>query len=88
MESCDLGYWVSADVNGRGLATCAVKEMMGVAFSGMGLHRIQAATLPHNSASQKVLTRNGFTMIGMAPEYLHIAGRWQDHVIFQAVAPA
>jgi ribosomal-protein-alanine N-acetyltransferase len=86
-QSCDLGYWVSAAVNGRGLATGAVREIIGVAFSGLGLHRIQAATLPHNAASQKVLARNGFTRIGMAPEYLHIAGRWQDHVIFQIVAP-
>ena len=86
-QSCDLGYWVSAAANGRGLATGAVREMIGVAFSRLGLHRIQAATLPHNAASQKVLARNGFTRIGMAPEYLHIAGRWQDHVIYQVVAP-
>jgi [ribosomal protein S5]-alanine N-acetyltransferase len=86
-QSCDLGYWVSAAVNGRGLATRAVREMIGAAFSALGLHRIQAATLPHNAASRKVLARNGFTQIGMAPEYLYIAGRWQDHIIFQVVAP-
>jgi [ribosomal protein S5]-alanine N-acetyltransferase len=86
-QSCDLGYWVSAAMNGRGLATGAVREMIGAAFSVLGLHRIQAATLPHNAASRKVLARNGFTQIGMAPEYLYIAGRWQDHVIFQVVAP-
>jgi len=86
-QSCDLGYWVSAALNGRGLATGAVREMIGQAISGLGLHRIQAATLPHNAASQKVLARNGFTQIGMAPEYLHTAGRWQDHFIYHVVAP-
>jgi hypothetical protein len=33
-----------------------------------------------------VLERNGFVRIGVAPSYLKIAGRWQDHVLFQLVA--
>jgi hypothetical protein len=24
---------------------------------------------------------------GVAQDYLHIGGRWQDHVLFQVVAP-
>jgi ribosomal-protein-alanine N-acetyltransferase len=32
-----------------------------------------------------VLTRAGFERIGVAPSYLHIAGRWQDHVLFQRI---
>jgi [ribosomal protein S5]-alanine N-acetyltransferase len=86
-HSCNLGYWVSASVNGRGLATAAVGEMARVAFGPFGLHRVQAATLLHNVASQRVLERNGFTRIGMAPAYLNIAGRWQDHLLFQLLAP-
>jgi [ribosomal protein S5]-alanine N-acetyltransferase len=35
-----------------------------------------------------VLAHNGFTLIGLAPSYLEIAGRWQDHLLFQRVAPA
>jgi len=35
-----------------------------------------------------VLARNGFVRIGVAPSYLKIAGRWQDHVLFQRVADA
>ena len=49
-----------------------------VAFGELGLHRLQAETLLDNVASQKVLERNGFVRIGMAPTYLKIAGRWQD----------
>jgi ribosomal-protein-alanine N-acetyltransferase len=37
----------------------------------------------HNSASQRVLARNGFVQYGLAPRYLEIAGRWQDHLMFQ-----
>jgi len=85
-HSANLGYWVSEKENGRGLATAAVRETVAVAFGELGLHRVQAGTLLHNSASQRVLERNGFTRIGVAPAYLKIAGRWQDHILFQVVA--
>jgi ribosomal-protein-alanine N-acetyltransferase len=85
-QSANLGYWVSEKDNGRGLATAAVRETVAVAFGELGLHRVQAGTLLHNAASQRVLERNGFTRIGVAPAYLKIAGRWQDHILFQVVA--
>ncbi len=85
--SCHLGYWLNQADNGRGLATAAVREIIDVAFGELGLHRIQAGTLPNNVRSQRVLERNGFTRIGLAPDYLRIAGGWQDHVLFQLVNP-
>lgn len=84
-QSCGVGYWVSAQDNGRGLAKAAVHHIKHVAFGELGLHRIQAETLLHNFASQAVLRRNGFQPIGMAPKYLRIAGRWQDHLMFQVL---
>ncbi|VXB31910.1 hypothetical protein ARTHRO9AX_150184 [Arthrobacter sp. 9AX] len=57
--------------------------MLGISRDSLGLHRIQAATLVHNAASQKILQRIGFGKIGMAPAYLKIAGSWQDHNLYQ-----
>jgi ribosomal-protein-alanine N-acetyltransferase len=88
LRSCSVGYWVAKPSNGRGLATAAVGAIKQVAFEELGLHRIQAETLTHNEASQRVLLRNGFTRYGLAPEYLNVAGRWQDHVMFQVVNPS
>jgi len=82
-QSAHLGYWVGQAVNGRGVATAAVAEVVRLAFTELGLHRLQADTLAPNTASQRVLARNGFTRIGLAPQYLRIAGRWQDHVLQQ-----
>ena len=84
-QSCSVGYWVGATYNGRGLATAAVRGIRRVAFEELGLHRIQAETLLHNIRSQRVLERNGFVRIGMAPAYLKIAGQWQDHALYQVV---
>ncbi len=87
-QSAHLGYWVSQESTGRGVATAAVASTAELAFGTCGLHRLQAATLVHNLGSQRVLQRNGFTPIGLAPRYLQIAGRWQDHLLFQRVAPS
>ena len=87
-QSCSVGYWIRSAANGQGHATAAVRAMLRVAFDGLGLHRVEAGTLLHNSGSQRVLQRNGFTQYGLAPQYLRIAGRWQDHVLFQVLNPA
>ncbi len=85
-QSGHLGYWLSVDATGRGLATRAVHEALREVFVVEGLHRVQAGTLLHNRASQAVLRRNGFVAFGVAPRYLRIAGEWQDHVLFQRLA--
>jgi [ribosomal protein S5]-alanine N-acetyltransferase len=77
-----LGYWVAESHAGRGLASAAVADMITVAFAGLGLHRVEASTLLHNTASQRVLTRNGFRPYAVVPEYLKIAGQWQDFIQF------
>lgn len=87
-QTANLGYWVAKTVNGRGVATQAVGLILDLAFDELQLHRVQAATLLHNTASQRVLERNGFERIGHARSYLKIAGDWQDHLLFQRVAGA
>jgi [ribosomal protein S5]-alanine N-acetyltransferase len=82
-ESGSLGYFVAQEYNGKGVATAAVGDTVRFAFGELGLHRLEAGTLVHNIGSQRVLERNGFTRFGLAPRYLRIAGRWQDHVLYQ-----
>jgi ribosomal-protein-alanine N-acetyltransferase len=82
-QSGSVGYWVSQRANGRGLATAALRHIVHISFAELRLHRLQAETLLHNHASQRILERLGFVKYGMAPQYLKIAGRWQDHLMFQ-----
>jgi ribosomal-protein-alanine N-acetyltransferase len=84
-QSANLGYWVAQAVNGRGIASRAVELIVERAFGELGLHRLQAGTLAHNFGSQKVLANNGFERIGTARGFLFIAGKWQDHILFQRV---
>ena len=82
-QSANIGYFVAQGSNGRGVGTTAVKLVVREAFTVLGLHRLEAGTLVDNVASQRVLEKAGFERIGLARRYLHIAGGWRDHVLFQ-----
>jgi ribosomal-protein-alanine N-acetyltransferase len=83
--SSHLGYSVDAERLRRGIASWAVEAVVGMAFSELGLHRLQAATMVDNVASQRVLQSCGFDRIGVAAGYLAIAGNWADHVLWQRI---
>ena len=82
--SASVGYWVDRDHLRRGLASTAVEHACAEALA-MGLHRVDAGTMVHNVASQRVLLRAGFEQYGMAPRFLFIAGDWQDHNLYQRI---
>ena len=86
-QSATVGYWVSQSHNGQGFAGAALADVIEIAFKQLRLHRLQAETLLHNTASQRVLTRNGFQPFAIAPTYLKIAGRWQDFIMFHLINP-
>lgn len=86
-QSASIGYWVSEGCNGQGAASAAVSAAKRIAADRLGLHRLQAETLVDNHPSQRVLLKNGFVQYGRAAEYLKIAGRWQDHLLFQVTFP-
>lgn len=81
-QSANLGYFVAREWNGRGIAGHAVGLACDWAFGQAVLHRLEAATLLDNVASQRVLLRNRFLPIGVSRRYLRIAGRWRDHLVF------
>jgi [ribosomal protein S5]-alanine N-acetyltransferase len=85
-QNAYLGYSVAERWNGHGLATEAVRIVMDFAFGDLGLHRVQAAVMPRNAGSIRVLEKNGFREEGYAVGYLCINGVWEDHRIFARTA--
>lgn len=81
-ETGTLGYWIGRPYAGRGAATAAVGAMAGFAFRSLRLHRLEAACLPTNAASRRVLEKAGFRKEGEARAYLKINGAWADHILF------
>ena len=80
-----VGYWIGRPFAGRGLATAAVRALTGFAFKELNLHRVEAACVPHNTASRRVLEKAGFEHEGRARAYLKINGAWADHLLFGCV---
>ena len=85
-QMATLGYWMGQPYAGQGNMTAALPPLAAFAFGGLGLHRIEAACLPENHASYRLLLRSGFREEGMARAYLKINGRWRDHILFGMIA--
>jgi ribosomal-protein-alanine N-acetyltransferase len=81
-QNAYVGYWIAASMQGRGLTTEALALIVPFAFERAGLHRLQAAVMPHNLASRRVLEKRLFREEGLAKRYLAIAGKWEDHVLY------
>jgi ribosomal-protein-alanine N-acetyltransferase len=76
-----LGYWIGKPFAGRGYMTQSVRAAATFAFDTLHLHRIEAATMPANLPSMRVLENNGFRREGFARKLLKINGAWEDHVL-------
>ncbi len=81
-QSASLGYWIGAGFARQGYMSEALGCLIPFAFRRLGLHRLDAACLPDNEASRRLLARLGFSGEGRARAYLRIAGAWQDHLLF------
>ncbi len=81
-QSASLGYWSGARYSRQGYMTESLAVVLKFALNDLGLHRVEAACLPGNTASKSLLMRSGFREEGYAREYLRIDGRWQDHLLF------
>ena len=81
-QAGNLGYWMGAAHSRRGHMTAAVKAVIPFAFETLRLHRVEAACIPANIASIRLLEKTGFRREGFAREYLCIDGAWQDHLLY------
>ena len=62
--------------------TEALSGLLPIIFSRLKIHRVEAACLPNNDASQALLEKIGFHKEGFARRYLKINGAWQDHILY------
>jgi ribosomal-protein-alanine N-acetyltransferase len=81
-QSASLGYWMGAPHAGQGHMTAAVRALLPFVFATLRLHRLEAACLPSNGASIRLLEKVGFQREGYARRYLCINGAWQDHLLY------
>lgn len=85
-QTAALGYWMGAPFAGQGWMTAAVRAVLPFVFTTLRLRRLEAACLPENEASIRLLERVGFQREGLARQYLCIAGAWRDHLLYALLA--
>ena len=81
-QSAQIGYWIGKQYAGQGYMTEGLNLICGYAFSHHGLHRLEAACIPSNTRSAKLLEKAGFEREGLLRSYLKINGTWQDHLLY------
>ena len=81
-QAGSLGYWMGQPFVRRGYMTAAVRAVIPFAFGTLRLHRLEAACIPTNAASIRLLENTGFIREGYARDYLCINGIWQDHLLY------
>jgi ribosomal-protein-alanine N-acetyltransferase len=80
--SCQLGYWMGVRFAGRGIMARAVRLVLAEAFGKMSMERVEAACLPQNERSIRLLEHAGFTREGYLRAYLEINGERRDHLLY------
>ena len=81
-QASSLGYWIGQPFANQGHMTRGVSALIPFAFDVLRLHRVEAACIPTNQPSIRLLERTGFRREGHAREYLCINGLWQDHLLY------
>lgn len=81
-QNATLGYSMDGTYSGQGWMSEAVRWVTQFGFASLLLHRIQAAVMPHNIPSIRVLDKCGYRLEGLALRYLKINDQWQDHLLY------
>jgi ribosomal-protein-alanine N-acetyltransferase len=81
-QAGSIGYWVGAPFARHGYMTAAMRALVPFCFGTLRLHRLEAACIPTNEASIRLLEKTGFQREGYARAYLCINGTWQDHLLY------
>ncbi|HLY26452.1 MAG TPA: GNAT family N-acetyltransferase [Aggregatilineales bacterium] len=83
-DRAEVGYSLSPDYWGQGLATEVVSAELSYGFMQMGLHSVEAQIDPNNQASRRVLEKLGFAQEGYFHEnyYDPIKEQYSDTPVF------
>ncbi len=82
----EVGYWLSADRTGHGVATGAVASVIRGLFEQSGVNRIEMQCAVDNVRSRALPERLGFQFEGIRRESHRIANQFVDHAVYSLLA--
>ncbi len=81
----EIGYMLLPEYHGQGITTEAIQLMINYGFNKMNMHSLEGIIDPANTASARVLEKNGFVKEAHLIENEFFDGRFLDTVIYSLV---
>ena len=85
-RSAEIGYWVSEELQGRGLVTRACVAVLDHAIGNLGLNRVVIRVDVGNTRSRAIPERLGFTQEGITRQSDWLYTRFRDMVLYSVLA--
>ncbi|MDP9796758.1 ribosomal-protein-serine acetyltransferase [Catenuloplanes nepalensis] len=82
----DVGYWLDAGAEGKGLVTRAVTALTEAAFTAYGMRRVEIRTMVGNKRARAVAERCGYEFEGVLRRAMRFADRNEDVALYSAVS--
>lgn len=82
LKKAEVGYWLSAQYQGRGIVTRAVSALFEMAFTQMGMEKVQICAAEGNKPSRAVCERLNMELEGIITNAENLNGRIVDHAIY------
>jgi ribosomal-protein-serine acetyltransferase len=86
-RATSIGYWLTAEAEGRGLMTAAVRTLLDHAFGVWELHRVVIEVVVDNARSRAIPERLGFTAEGVQRQAKRVGERYEDAILYAMLAP-
>jgi ribosomal-protein-alanine N-acetyltransferase len=83
LYTAELGYWLSEDFWGHGIASEAVPAVTEYCFENFPLRRISAEPYANNPASVRVLEKAGFALEGRLKNNVFKDGQILDSLLYE-----
>jgi ribosomal-protein-serine acetyltransferase len=85
-SSGDVGYWIDAEYEGRGITRRATQTLVSSAFNELGLKRVDLRTSVENMRSRALAEHLGFSFEGIHARGLRFASRTDDLALYTVSA--
>jgi [ribosomal protein S5]-alanine N-acetyltransferase len=85
-QSAFVGYWIDEALAGNGYVPEGVVLLLRYAFEVLNLHRLEAAIVPRNGPSRRVVEKLGLRDEGTSLRFLQIQGVYEDHIRYAITA--
>lgn len=84
-RSGEIGYWISDDYWGKGIATDAVNRLIDEIFIETDIVRITASVFSGNYASMKVLTKCRFKLDAVLEQAIYKDNQFYNNHLFSRI---